>query len=152
MFNIRSTKLTVSATKPTATSCQIQVVAICCQNQQQSWPYRQQSRPQQAVKFKLLPFVAKTSNKVDRIGISRLFADLLLVSATVKPATATVDFQQSRPCWIQPCCQCVPGFASYQWQQKEHLTTVALVLQKITPIHRWAHPSHQLLLKSISHR
>jgi len=48
-------------------------------------------------------FVAKTGNKVERIGNSRLYVvDLLSVSATV-------DFQQSRPCWIQLCRQCVPG-------------------------------------------
>jgi len=41
-------------------------------DRQQSWTYRQQSRPRQTVEFKLLPiccrFVAKTGNKVDRIG------------------------------------------------------------------------------------
>jgi len=30
--------------------------------------------------------------------------------STLLPILATVDFQQSRRCWIQLCRQCVPGF------------------------------------------
>jgi len=45
-------------------------------------------------------FVVKTGNKVGRIR----------QQSTLLPVSATVDFQQSRPCWIQLCRQCVPGF------------------------------------------
>ena len=55
---------------------------------QQSRPYRQQSRPRQAVEFTLLPICCQNRQQ----GWT---------------CTATVDFQQSRPCWIQLCRQCV---------------------------------------------
>ena len=58
------------------------LLLICCQNRQQSWTYRQQSWTYTAT----VDFVA----------------DLL-------PVSATVDFQQSRPCRIQLCRRCVPG-------------------------------------------
>ena len=41
---------------------------------------------------------------------SRPYVDFV---AVLLPVSATVDFQQTRPCWIQLCCQCVPGF---RWQ------------------------------------
>jgi len=34
----------------------------------------------------------------------------MTTKSTVADAVDFVDFQQSRPCWIQLCCQCVPGF------------------------------------------
>jgi len=75
MFNIRSTKLTVSATKSTATSCQIQVVAICCQNQQQSWPYRHQST--------FCRFVAGFGNSQTGNGNSRLSTKSTVLNPTL---------------------------------------------------------------------
>jgi len=48
--------------------------------------------------------------------LSPVHATKSTVSATVDlvagllPVSATVDFQLSRPCWIQLCRQCVPGF------------------------------------------
>ena len=62
-------------------------------------------------------FVAKTSNKVEYIGnkVERIRKQLTLL-----PVLATVDFQHSRPCWIQLCHQCVPGFRQYKtihWSQ-----------------------------------
>jgi len=53
---------------------EFKLLPICCQNRQQSWPYRQQS--------------------------------------TLLPVSAMVDFQQSRPCWMQLCRRCVPGFTT----------------------------------------
>jgi len=32
--------------------------------------------------------------------------------ANLLPLSATVDFQQSRPCWIQLCRKCVPGLTA----------------------------------------
>ena len=40
------------------------------------------------------------------------------VSATKLPVSATVDSQQSRPCWIQLCRRCVPGFTVTPQQSK----------------------------------
>ena len=33
--------------------------------------------------------------------------------ADLLPVSATVDFQQGRPCWIQLCRQCVPGLTAH---------------------------------------
>jgi len=59
-----ATKSTVSATKSTATSCRLHVVADLSPTKLSVW------------------------------------------------FSATVDFQQSRPCWIQLCRRCVPGFTA----------------------------------------
>ena len=61
---------------------------------------RQQSRPQQDVEFTLLPKQATKLNWTYTATVD-LVADLL-------PVSATVDFQQSRLCWIQLCRRCVP--------------------------------------------
>jgi len=40
-----------------------------------------------------------------------------------------VDFPQSRPCWIQLCCQCVPGFiVSYIRYRLNHRVQLNVVL------------------------
>ena len=72
--------------------------------------------------WKSRPFRFGTEhNKVDRIGNkvnrnkmlnSRCCRLVAKTSNTVECIwyTATVDFQQSRPCWIRLCRRCVPGF------------------------------------------
>jgi len=56
-----------------------------------------------------------TGNKVDCIGnkVERRQSWTVDFVADLLPVLATVDFQQSRPCWIQLCRQCVPSFS---WQ------------------------------------
>ena len=80
-------------------------------------------------------FVAKTGNKVDRI---RRQSTLLLICCRV---LATVDFQHSRPCWIQLCHQCVPGFTSC-FITKVHykvseLASTQLLLDRARPFKFW---------------
>ena len=45
-----------------------------------------------------------SGDKLDCIATIDFVADLL-------PVSATVDYQQSQPCWIQLRRQCVPGFS-----------------------------------------
>ena len=64
-------------------------------------------------------FVAKTSYKVKRISN---IVERIQQQSTLLPVSATVDFQQSRPCWIQLCCQCVPGFTdTWRLMLQQHL-------------------------------
>ena len=83
-------------------------------------------------------FVAKTSNKVEYIGnkVERIRKQLTLL-----PVLATVDFQHSRPCWIQLCHQCVPGFTSC-FITKVHykvseLASTQLLLDRARPFKFW---------------
>jgi len=62
---------------------------------------RQQSRPRQAVKCTLLPFCCQNGQQ------SWTYTATVDFVADLLPVTATVDFQQSRPYWIQLGRQCV---------------------------------------------
>jgi len=50
---------------------------------------------------------------------STFFADLL-------PVSATVDFQQSRPCWVQLCRQCAPGFTDRQTDRRTDRNAISV--------------------------
>jgi len=58
-------------------------------------------------------------DKIDRVAFSRYTLATkstatscrIHVVADLLPVSATVDFRQSRRCWIQLCRQCVPGFS-----------------------------------------
>ena len=83
--------------------------------QQQSWTYLQRWRIFTPPPYLLSP---KSPNcTVERIGNK---AERIRQQWSLLPVLATVDFQQSRPCWIQRCRQCVAGL---------RLTKVTVLMQ-----------------------
>ena len=82
----------------------------CRPYRQQSWTIGNKVDRDKLSNSRCWRFVAKTGSKVERIGneIERIRQQSTLLSVS-----ATVDFQQSWPCWIQPCRQCVPGFETH---------------------------------------
>jgi len=88
----------------------------------QSRPFRQQSRPRQAVEFMLLPICCQ-NRQLNWTYTVDFVVDFLQVSATV-------DFQQSQPYWIQLCHQCVPGLTR-QLERKISSPPVESFIRKI---------------------
>jgi len=79
--------------------------------------------------------VAKqTGNNVKRSTLLNFVADLLNV-------------QQSRPCWIQLCCQCVPGlsFTDDLHRLVMHQFDATVNMQQQTKVHCTAHKDPNLL-------
>ena len=69
----------------------------------QSRPSWRQCRPRQAVEFKLLPICWQNRQQ------SRPYTATVDFVADLLPVSATVDFQQSQPCWTRLCRHCVSG-------------------------------------------
>ena len=105
-----ATKLNVSTTKTTVKSRRIQVFADLLPKSATKLTVSATTSIVSATKSTLSATTSTVSATKSTISATVDFvADLLQVSATV-------DFQQSRPCWIQLCRQCVlcvPGLTHW---------------------------------------